>query len=173
VPELTATEQQAYDLIKQANQLAAAEPEQAVHLYQAAMALLPDSPIVGAYNLPVGDMLYRLQRYSEAAAAYQQAIDFVPEHAQAWCGLGQCQLRQGRYEDALHSCAQSRTLEPANAEAWYYSALAYGKLGDDQHARDCLQQALKLRPAWKAAAQQDSLLKQYLATKPRWQFWKN
>jgi tetratricopeptide (TPR) repeat protein len=173
MPELTATEQQAYDLIKQANQLAAAEPEQAISLYQAAMALLPDSPIMGAYNFPVGDMLFRLKRYSEAASAYQKAIDFVPEHAQAWCGLGQCQLMQGRYEDAVHSFEQSCSLESDNAEAWYYGALAYGKLGDDQHTRDCLQRALKLRPAWKAAAQQDALLKQYLSTKPRWQFWKN
>ncbi len=170
---ITPTQQQANTLIQQANQLVThSETEQAIELYREAMALQPDSPIYGAYNFPVGDMLMKLQRFTEAATAYQKAIAFVPEHAQAWCGLGQAQLMLGRYEEAVQSFQHGLTVEPDNAEAWYYSALAYGKLNDEQHARDSLQKALKLKPDWKAAAQQDDLLKKYLPTsKSRWQFW--
>jgi tetratricopeptide (TPR) repeat protein len=145
--------------------------DEAVAKYEAAIALVPDSPLYGAYYFPMGDMLVRLQRYREAATAYRKAVEFVPEHDQAWHSLGQCLLMTGDYEAAAQAFEQSAALVPQDAASWYSAAVAYAKLNDEEHARACLKRALQLQPDWKAQAEQDALLKQYLpVNKSRWPF---
>ncbi len=167
-------QQQANELIKQGNALSKqGQTEAAIAQYREAMALMPGSPIYGAYNFPIGDMLFSLQRYREAATAYRQAIEFVPEHDQAWNSLGQCLLMTGDYEEAAQAFERSAALVPDDAARWYSAAQAYAKLNDEDRARACLKRALQLKPEWQAQAKQDTLLTNYLpAPKSRWQFWK-
>jgi len=160
---------QANELIRRGGDFVeAGQLDQAIAAYREAIALLPGHPAYQSYRFVIGDMLFRLQRYEEAAREYQATVELVPEHDQAWQSLGQCLALSGRYAEAAQACERCVALDPKAAQAWYCGAAAYAKLGDADRARQWLAQALKLQPAWKAQAEQDALLKAYL---PKTGFW--
>jgi hypothetical protein len=168
---LSTPQQQANELIKQANALSQAKQyDQAIALYQQAMALVPDSPVYQEYNFVIGDLLFKTQRYEAAAQAYRACVAVTPKVDQAWAGLGQCLMLLGK--DAEAADAFERCLE-ANGRselALYYGAMVSAKLERSERARDYLGRLLSLKPEWEKPARADPLLKGYLDERPWWQF---
>lgn len=164
-------EQDPNNLIKQANQAySQGQYEEAIALYRQAISLAPDSPIYRAYNFVIGEMLMQLGRHQEAVPVFEEVVTDVPEHDQAWCDLGQCLMVTGQDHEAARAFERCLELASETAEAWYYGAMVHARLGREAQAREYLQKALGLNPAWKKPAQSDPLLKDYLPQRKPW--WK-
>ena len=59
-----------------------------------------------------GDTYFRLQRYTEAEEAYQNAAQANPENGLARLGLGRCMVVAGRTEEALSSFQECTRIAP-------------------------------------------------------------
>lgn len=168
-------QQRANALIAQAGQHQQAhENDEAIRLYREAIALMADVPPYVSYNLVLGDLLFQLQRYREAAECYRQLVDAFPEHDQGWSGLGQALALLGEEREALQAFEQCVVLVSDDAPAWYHGAVLHARRGDDATAAQWLRRALKLQPAWRERAASEPVLAAHLAAagKKWWQFWK-
>ena len=63
-------------------------------------------------------MLWDLQQYEEAEAAYRQAIELYPKGATPWHGLGNVLSNLHRYEDAEVAYRKAIELDPKFAYPW-------------------------------------------------------
>lgn len=62
------------------------------------------------YNLGVAQE--RLERYADALASYQRAVEIDGENAAAWNGLGYAYERAGQYDAALDAYSRATNLAP-------------------------------------------------------------
>ena len=79
-----------------------------------------------------------LKRYDESFAAYDKALEFKPELANAWLGRGNVFFNLERYDEAFASYDKALSLKPELAEAWHgrgRSQMSRGKL--DEGRKDC------------------------------------
>lgn len=76
-----------------------------------------------------GENLYRLQRYTEAIAAFEQAIEIQQEYYLAWKFNGLAHNKLGNYTDAIASFDKAIELQADCFETWYGHASALFKLG--------------------------------------------
>ncbi len=123
-------------------------------------------PLYRSYKFIIADILFELQRYSEAAQAYRDTI-MSPEHNQAWFGLGQCLTPLAHCEEALMACEKAIEINPEYADALYYSAMLYTFLYQPAKAQTCLNKAITLQPHWEARVRQDPLLQRYFSEQSR------
>jgi tetratricopeptide (TPR) repeat protein len=94
--------------------------ETARRWYDLAARLDETDPVI-PFNL--GNVLDELGRSREAEIAYRQAIERVPELADAWFNLGVLQEKMGREEEALSSYRRAFAVEPTYADALHNAAL--------------------------------------------------
>ena len=137
--------------------LACGLPTAAAQALGRAVALAPHH--VGLIN-NYGHALLRCGEHDKALAALKSALEREPGHAGAHQNLGATLLALGHHDDALEHAQTATDLEPNRAAAWHdlgLTLLDHVRLEDAARA---LRQALRLRPAWPAAA--TSLL--YLST---------
>jgi tetratricopeptide (TPR) repeat protein len=104
----------------------------ALQAYQRAVHLSP-AYVNARYNLAL--TLQALGRSSEAEDAYRQTLALSPGMAEAWEGLGDCQLRQSRAADALKSFETGHRLGPQNPDMEWGLARALRALGQEKKAR--------------------------------------
>jgi DNA-binding winged helix-turn-helix (wHTH) protein len=81
----------------------------------------------------------RLEADSEAAGLFQEAIDLVPENAEAWAGLalvdayiahnGPKSAYAAAHLRTLSALARAMALDPRNANAWQAKAVSYPSRG--------------------------------------------
>jgi tetratricopeptide (TPR) repeat protein len=64
-----------------------------------------------------GDLLLRLDRFDEAATAYQAVLEVAPRSADAWANLARALGRLGRREEAERALRQALDLDGASAAA--------------------------------------------------------
>jgi serine/threonine protein kinase/Tfp pilus assembly protein PilF len=104
----------------------------------------PTSQAVDLLNK--ADKLRESQKYTEALAVYNQALQLDPKLKSArW---GQCyglNVMQ-RYEEALKSCEQALSLDPNYVEALSSRGYAFNALKQYQEALKSYEQALKIKP---------------------------
>ena len=146
----------ANNLILQAN--AARENgmlDDAIQAYREAMKLVP---AYTSFNLLIGDMLLGEKRYREAADAYRQTVLEIPEHDQAWVGLGQCRLLLEEHDEAIEAFRSGLAANKVNPDAHYYLALLLSMREETKEAETHLLSALQLRPAWEEQARQEASL---------------
>ena len=62
-----------------------------------------------------GNDLYASKKYEEAIAAYEKAIQFKPDHANAWNNRGAALVELKRYDEALASSDKALQFEPDDA----------------------------------------------------------
>ena len=147
-------------LIAQANSFyEAGDLETAVPLYQQAINIYP---AYMSYKLVVGDALFALKRPSDALVAYQELVEFMPEHDQGWTGVGRCQMLLGDLSAAADAFTKAIRLNPEDAVAHYNLAMVQAKQNKRTAARASLNRALALRPEWQAHVQQDAFLREIL-----------
>ncbi len=93
-----------------------------------------------------GNQLYRLERFSEALNAFDQAIQRQPNFHQAWYGRGQVLTTQGHYNDALSAYNQVLQLQPNFSMALRDRALVWIFLDQPEQAVADFDQAVALDP---------------------------
>jgi len=107
-----------------------------------------------------GTSLIKLQRYEEAAAAYDTAYDYypnIPKEDRPWRMLWyqtwpyMAYYYSGRYQDTVNLTNQTLT-QPDLEESLYWRALAKEALGDNGGAAADLRKALHLNKNFDAAA---------------------
>jgi predicted O-linked N-acetylglucosamine transferase (SPINDLY family) len=71
---------------------------------------------VWRYHQTHGLVASAMQRYSEAASAFEQAAALCPEAPEAWSGLGQALHGLQRLDDALAAYRRAQSLAPLNVQ---------------------------------------------------------
>ena len=85
--------------------------------------------------------------YYGAIVLLRQAVEFAPDHAQAWYVLGQCQERNPKWRrDAAESYQRSLSLDPNNVDALISLGDLYRIEGLASRAQSCYEDVLKITP---------------------------
>jgi tetratricopeptide (TPR) repeat protein len=92
--------------------------------------------------------LFQGERFPEALAKFERAVQIFPEHALGWKGLGHCLLSLGRPVDAARAFDRSIGIRGDSATALWGGAVAYAELGNKLMAQTYLRRTLALQPTW-------------------------
>lgn len=84
----------------------------------------------------LGNLLFDVGRYAEAAEAYEAALALDAADARAWTNLGLAQRRMGRPDAALEAYERALALAPGDAVALRNAAVAAESAGDLARAGD-------------------------------------
>jgi tetratricopeptide (TPR) repeat protein len=114
-----------------------------------------------------GDALFRSEKFGEAAAHFERAVNVYPHHALGWRGLGHALLCLGRPHDSARAFDQAIGLRPDSATALWGGALAHLEIGNKVIAKDYLRRSIALQPSWLSMAAQTPALAALLAISSR------
>jgi tetratricopeptide (TPR) repeat protein len=78
------------------------------------------------HNLAV--TLEALGKAAEALAAYERAVELLPQHVPSILGAAQCQIRLGRPEDCVKLCERAARVDPKAEPAYAMRIAAFGML---------------------------------------------
>ena len=78
------------------------------------------------HNLAV--TLEALGKAAEALAAYERAVELLPQHVPSVLGAAQCQIRLGRPEECIKLCERAAALDKKAEPAYAMRIAAYGML---------------------------------------------
>jgi len=101
------------------------------------------------YNL--GHLYQLMGRWSDATAAFGQAVSEQPEFVQAWQKLAAMELRANRRDQALAAAEQAVALAPDEANGWFHLADALGRFERWAESQQALERCLQLRPQFPEA----------------------
>ena len=90
--------------------------------------------------------LFKMQRYDDAAAKYQEIIDKYPESLYAWSNLGVVRFQQGKMPEALKALQRAVSLSPTDAFSYQNLGIVYYQMGQYENAISALERALALDP---------------------------
>ncbi|BAY22662.1 TPR repeat-containing serine/threonine protein kinase [Calothrix sp. NIES-2100] len=112
-----------------------------------------------------GNTLYDLQRYQDALAIYNQAVNIRPDYAQGWYGRGNTLSALKQYKESLTAYDTAIQLQPDYVDAWTSRGFVLEKLQRYQEAIASFDKALQLEnnspEIWNAKGDAFSNLKQY------------
>ena len=114
-------------------------------------AILPKSDASTHCNR--GESFLSDERYDEALAEFQKAIDIKPDYAKAYFGRGHVYRRTKRYVNAIIAFQQAIKFKPNYKEAHYGLGIAYFESGDNSKAMAAVNVALKIDPNYQPARQ--------------------
>jgi len=120
-------------------------PEEAVTRYRRAIEVNAGYP--NAY-LDLGDLYQRQGKLQEATTLLLKAIQIRPDFAGAFNRLGVVYARQRLWQEAIAALREAERLEPRNPYHPYTLGRTYRDLGSLRWARESLERALKLDPAF-------------------------
>ncbi len=93
-----------------------------------------------------GDACFFENRYEDAIAAYNQALQIQPDLADTWNNRGVVLTRMQRYPEAIASYEQATTLRPNYPDAWNNRGVVLLELQKYQEAIGCYEQAIQAKP---------------------------
>ena len=93
-----------------------------------------------------GLALVRLERFEQAIASYDKAIELEPDNERAWIELGFALVQLERLEEAIASYDKAIELKPDNYEAWIRRGLVLGKLERLEEEIESYDKAIELKP---------------------------
>lgn len=93
-----------------------------------------------------GNILVRLNRFSDAIPLLEKATRVNPDHAKSWARLGSALRSLKRHEEALNAYRQATRLEPDYAWAWNEQGITLELLGRFDEALKAYRQASKYAP---------------------------
>jgi tetratricopeptide (TPR) repeat protein len=93
-----------------------------------------------------GKQLLDQQRYSEALAAYREAVLHDPRDAIAQYGLGVAYSRTGADDQAIPAYREAIRLQPDNVDAYYGLGVALERQGHDGDAAAAFREVIRRRP---------------------------
>ncbi|HEY7128289.1 MAG TPA: tetratricopeptide repeat protein [Nitrospira sp.] len=96
--------------------------------------------------LEQGRIHQQAHRLQEAEAAYRQALELSPEHAEALHLLGLVAYRQQRLQEALHYLHEAVERQPSSSVYWFNLGVVSQKAGPTQDALEAYRKAIALNP---------------------------
>jgi serine/threonine-protein kinase len=130
--------------------LAGGDPTRAIPIFRRAIALAPES---GAYT-NLGQALYQLERFTDAAAAFEEAARLAPKSPMKQRNLGDVYRRMGQtpkataaYRRAVELCREHLALNPRDARMVSMLAVYEAKLGHGTEAARDAERAVSLGPS--------------------------
>ena len=93
-----------------------------------------------------GNALYFDNRFEEAIASYDKAIQMEPDSAKAWFSRGAALAKLQQYEEAIAAYDRATQLKPDVAEAWFGQGIAQAKLQQLEAAVLSYDRATQLKP---------------------------
>lgn len=108
-----------------------------------------------------GDQCLKLQQYSQALHAYEEALNMDPLNFHAWNGKGTALYSQGNYKRAYDAYQRATEIDAENPVVWVSAGLALNRLKRFSQSLVHFERALSIDPsyvpAWngKADAQLD------------------
>ena len=100
-----------------------------------------------------GESFLSDERYNEALAEFQKAIDIKPDYARAYFGRGHVYRRTRRYVNAITAFQQAIKFKPNYKEAHHGLGIAYFQSGDNSKAIAAVNVALNIDPNYQPARQ--------------------
>ncbi len=112
-----------------------------------------------------GNTLYDLQRYPDALATYEKAVEIRPDYPQAWDGQGKTLYELKKYKQALTAYDKAIQLQPLYLEAWSGRGFTLNKLQRYREAIASFEKALEVEnkdpKTWNARGEALMNLKEY------------
>jgi len=96
-----------------------------------------------------GEALRELQRYGEAIAPLNKAVQAQPGNIQVWVALGWCHKRTGRIDLAIRALEEALAVDPTEALLHYNLACYWSLAGSKRRALGYLSQALVINPKYR------------------------
>ncbi|PHX54717.1 hypothetical protein CP500_014585 [Tychonema bourrellyi FEM_GT703] len=93
-----------------------------------------------------GDACFFENRYEDAIAAYNQALQIQPDLADTWNNRGVVLTRMQRYPEAIASYEQATTIRPNYPDAWNNRGVVLLELQHFPDAIACYDQAIQAKP---------------------------
>ncbi|MBE9187232.1 tetratricopeptide repeat protein [Microcoleus sp. LEGE 07076] len=93
-----------------------------------------------------GDSCFFENRYEDAIAAYNLALQIQPDLADTWNNRGVVLTRMQRYPEAIASYEQATTIRPQYPDAWNNRGVVLLELQKYQEAIGCYEQAIQAKP---------------------------
>jgi len=93
-----------------------------------------------------GDACFFENRYQDAIAAYDQALQIQPDLADTWNNRGVVLTRMQRYPEAITSYEKATTIRPNYPDAWNNRGVVLLELQKYQEAIGCYEQAIQAKP---------------------------
>jgi tetratricopeptide (TPR) repeat protein len=90
--------------------------------------------------------LFKMQRYDDAAAKYQDIIEKYPDSLYAWSNLGVVRFQEGKLPEALKALQQAVKLSPTDAFSYSNLGIVYYQMNQYENAISALERALALDP---------------------------
>lgn len=84
------------------------------------------------------------EKYNEAIAAYDKAIELDPDYAHAWNSRGISLRKLERYEEAIASYDKTIKLDPDDAHVWYNRGISLDELKRYEEAISSYDEAIEL-----------------------------
>lgn len=116
--------------------------EEAMEEMCAAVAADPANA-VWRYNL--GVVLRALDRFAEAAAAFERAVELAPDFRDAAYEAGDCLERLGRFAEAIAKFDLAESIDPSFERAYCARVAAYAAMGDHDRAEQMFYLARQYR----------------------------
>ncbi len=98
-----------------------------------------------------GDQFLKLQQYSQALHAYEDALNLDPLNFHAWNGKGTALYSQGNYKRAYDAYQRATEIDAENAVVWVSAGLALNRLKRFSQSLVHFERALKIDPTYVAA----------------------
>jgi predicted Zn-dependent protease len=92
----------------------------------------------------VGSPGARVEDSAQAIDLASQAVALEPSFGEYAVTLGEAHYRTGDWQAARDALAKATSLESSNSGAWFLLAMAEWQLRDEERARECQQEALRL-----------------------------
>ncbi len=93
-----------------------------------------------------GDACFFENRYEDAIAAYNLALQIQPDLADTWNNRGVVLTRMQRYPEAIASYEQATTIRPQYPDAWNNRGVVLLELQKYPEAIGCYEQAIQAKP---------------------------
>ncbi|QSJ18993.1 tetratricopeptide repeat protein [Nostoc sp. UHCC 0702] len=96
--------------------------------------------------LSQGNALFFENRYEEAIASYDKAIELKPDYYDAWNHRGVALGSLGRNEEAIASWDKAIEIKPNDHEVWYNRGVALRDLGRNEEAIASWDKTIEIKP---------------------------
>lgn len=95
-----------------------------------------------------GQIFCTREKFDEAIACYDTAIELAPGNPIIWRRKGFALLKAGRYGEAAASFDQALAIDPGDATTWQRKSYVLACLGKHEGAIACCETALMLDPGY-------------------------
>ncbi|WP_293355774.1 MULTISPECIES: phytanoyl-CoA dioxygenase family protein [unclassified Microcoleus] len=114
-----------------------------IQLYHQVLTIKPDD---GQIYLQLGNALVRQNRFDDAIASIQTALQFQPDNFEIHLELGKVLEKEQKWDDAINSYRRAIELNPDYSWSHQHLGDALAEVGQIHEASTCYRRALQLQP---------------------------